>query len=99
VGFLVSGFCRRQIIAYSYHLQATEFVLSGIYVCGPAVNTASVLPLAYDILILCTTILQFALAVGRFIKHALEMRNMLHRWQVNEIMKVLVQDSIIYFSL
>ncbi|OAX37565.1 hypothetical protein K503DRAFT_857284 [Rhizopogon vinicolor AM-OR11-026] len=80
-------------------ISATEFVLSGISVCGPYVNTASVFPLAYDILGLCTTILQFALAVGRFVKHALEMRQMLHRWQVNGIMKVLVQDSIIYFSL
>ncbi|OJA16923.1 hypothetical protein AZE42_10240 [Rhizopogon vesiculosus] len=80
-------------------ISATEFVLSGISVCGPYVNTASVLPLAYDILGLCTSILQFALAVGRFIKHALEMRQMLHRWQVNEIMKVLVQDSILYFTL
>ncbi|KAG0695827.1 hypothetical protein DFH29DRAFT_879781 [Suillus ampliporus] len=80
-------------------ISATEFVLSGINVCGPSVNTASHLPLAYDILGLCTSILQFSLAVGRFAQHALEMRRMLHRWQVNEFMKILVQDSILYFLL
>ncbi|KAG1740318.1 hypothetical protein EDB19DRAFT_779258 [Suillus lakei] len=80
-------------------ISATEFVLSGIYVCGPSVNTASRLPLAYDIFGLCTSILQFAFAVGRFVQHALEMRQMLHRWQVNEFMKILVQDSILYFLL
>ncbi|KAG1732013.1 uncharacterized protein EDB91DRAFT_704498 [Suillus paluster] len=80
-------------------ISATEFVLSGINVCGPSVNTASSLPLAYDIFGLCTSVLQFALAVGRFTQHALEMRQMLHRWQVNEFMKILVQDSILYFLL
>ncbi|KAH7888232.1 hypothetical protein F5I97DRAFT_1926653 [Phlebopus sp. FC_14] len=44
-------------------------------------------------------ILLFLLAFGRFVKHALEMHRMLHRWKVNDLMRVLVRDSIVYFFL
>ncbi|KIJ59418.1 hypothetical protein HYDPIDRAFT_118512 [Hydnomerulius pinastri MD-312] len=80
-------------------INATEWILSGIHVCGPSVNTASPLPLAWDITGVTINFLLFFLAIGRFIKHALEMRRMLHRWKVNDLMKVLVKDSIIYFFL
>jgi hypothetical protein len=48
-------------------------VLSGIYVCGPSVNSVPS-SLDYDILGFCASVLQFALAVGRFAQHAPEMR-------------------------
>ncbi|KAF9233364.1 hypothetical protein BU15DRAFT_80206 [Melanogaster broomeanus] len=80
-------------------VSATEFVLSGIHICSPSVNSASPLALAWDITSVTINILLFLLAIGRFTKHALEMRRMLHRWQVNELMTVLVKDSIIYFFL
>ncbi|KAF8844789.1 hypothetical protein BDN67DRAFT_1007945 [Paxillus ammoniavirescens] len=78
-------------------ISATEWILSGIHVCGPSVDTASPLPLAWDITSITINILLFLLAIGRFAKHAFEMRRMLHRWQVNDLMKVLVRDSIVYF--
>ncbi|KAF9224533.1 hypothetical protein BS17DRAFT_80312 [Gyrodon lividus] len=80
-------------------ISATEWILSGIHVCGPSVDTASPLPLAWDITGIIVNILLFLLAVGRFIKHAIEMRRMFHRWQVNDLLKVLVRDSIIYFFM
>ncbi|KAN0098002.1 hypothetical protein V8E55_002448 [Tylopilus felleus] len=80
-------------------VSATEWILSGIYVCGPRVNTSSQLPFAWDILTIVINALLFMLAVGRFVKHALDMRRMLNRWTVNDLMRVLVRDSILYFFL
>ncbi|KAH0839451.1 hypothetical protein J3R83DRAFT_241 [Lanmaoa asiatica] len=78
-------------------ISAIEWVLSGIYVCGPIVNTTSSLPFAWDILAIVVNSLLFLLAVGCFIKHALNMRQMLHAWKVSDLMGVLARDSIVYF--
>lgn len=86
-------------VTVSVPLKATEWILSGIYVCGPRVNTSSQLPFAWDILTIVINALLFMLAVGRFVKHALDMRRMLNRWTVNDLMRVLVRDSILYFFL
>jgi len=80
-------------------ISATEYILSGIYVCDPIVNTTSLLPLAWVILTIVIDSLLFLLAVGRFIQHALDMRRMLHKWKVGDLMSVLVRDSIVYFVL
>ena len=79
--------------------KATEWILSGIYVCGPNVDTSSSLPLAWHILAIVTHSLLFLLAAGRFLKHALDMRQMLHKWKVTDLMGVLVRDSIVYFFM
>jgi len=80
-------------------ISATEFILSGIYVCGPSVNTTSSLPFAWDILKIVINSILFLLAVGRFLKHAFDMRRLLHRRNVSDLMGVLVRDSIVYFFL
>ncbi|KAG6375237.1 hypothetical protein JVT61DRAFT_3451 [Boletus reticuloceps] len=81
-------------------ISATEHIVSGIYVCGIYINTTtSSLAFAWDILTIVIDSLFFFLAVGRFIKHALDMRRMLHEWKVSDLMGVLVRDSIVYFFL
>ncbi|KAI9460407.1 hypothetical protein HD554DRAFT_2316820 [Boletus coccyginus] len=80
-------------------ISATEWILSGIHVCGPSVDTSGSLPLAWDILALAVNSILFLLAVGRFVKHAIDMRRMLHRWTFSDLMGVLVRDSIIYFLM
>lgn len=81
------------------NLTATEFILSGIYVCGPSVNTGGSLAVAWDVLVTVINSVLFLLAVGRFVKHALDMRRMLGSWKINALMGVLVRDSIVYFAL
>lgn len=75
------------LLRRSYRLLYTKFELSGIHVCDPSVNTASHHH-SYDILGFCISILQFALAVGRFAQHAPELG------QGDKFIKILVQDSI-----
>jgi len=79
--------------------KATEWILSGIHVCGPSVDTAGALPLAWDILALAVNSILFLLAMGRFVKHVIDMRRMLHRWTFSDLMGVLVRDSIVYFLM
>jgi len=80
-------------------ISATEHILSGIYVCDPSVNTTGWLPFRWAILTIVINSLLFLLAVGSFIKHAFDIRRMLHKWKVGDLMGVLVRDSIVYFVL
>ncbi|KAF8128234.1 hypothetical protein EV363DRAFT_1510561 [Boletus edulis] len=80
-------------------ISATEYIVSGIHLCDPNINTNTSLPFAWDILGIVNNSLLFLLAVGCFIKHALDMRRMLHKWKVSDLMGVLLRDSIVYFFL
>lgn len=79
--------------------KATEWILSGIYVCGPSVDTTSPLPFAWDILAIVVSSILFLLAMGRFFKNAFDMRRMFNKRKVNDLMAVLARDSIVYFFL
>ncbi|KAH7910976.1 hypothetical protein BJ138DRAFT_1151771 [Hygrophoropsis aurantiaca] len=78
-------------------ISATEYLLSGTYFCSVAPNITFVnftlVPTLFFELIL------FALASRCFVRHAAELRRSSHGWRMNECMKVLLRDSILFFVM
>lgn len=72
--------------------KATEIVLSVTPLCGPCASTSSRLPYNINILGHSSPLL----AVGRVMLHALEMQQILHRWQV---LKIFIRDSILLLAV
>lgn len=76
---------------------ALQTLMCGIYsgmtpLCGPCASTSSRLPYNINILGHSSPLL----AVGRVMLHALEMQQILHRWQV---LKIFIRDSILLLAV
>ncbi|KAH7928857.1 hypothetical protein BV22DRAFT_1126216 [Leucogyrophana mollusca] len=102
--FFVATVAASIVLAVNYYspkiLIVTEVDLIGTDYCvqsPPAIG--SILYIHLTIPRVCLDVLLLALAIGRLVKNALEMHNILGKWRLNVYLRMLVRDSVIYFIL